>query len=75
MATNILRNTHKWITKLKANGFSEEQATVLVEVVQELDLSELATKDDLQQLKIDLMKWNATVVAIGVAILALIKFL
>jgi hypothetical protein len=75
MATTIVLDTHKVITRLKDRGFTEEQATGITEVVQEIDLSELATKSDLQELKVDMMKWNATVMAIGVAILALIKFL
>jgi hypothetical protein len=75
MATTIVLDTHKVITRLKDRGFTEEQATGITEVVQEIDLSELATKSDLQELKVDMMKWNATVMAIGVAILALIKYL
>jgi hypothetical protein len=69
MATTIVLDTHKVITRLKDRGFTEEQATGITEVVQEIDLSELATKSDLQELKVDMMKWNATVMAIGVAIL------
>jgi len=75
MATTIVLDTHKVITRLKDRGFTEQQATGVTEVIQEIDLSEVATKSDLQHLKVDLMKWNATIMAIGVAVLALIKFL
>ncbi len=75
MATTIVLDTHKVITRLKDRGFTEQQATGVTEVIQEIDLTEVATKSDLQHLKVDLMKWNATIMAIGVAVLALIKFL
>ncbi len=74
-------DTHQLVKKLKERGFSEEQATGITEAVQEIDLSQLATKGDVQELtlamaklKSDLMKWNASMIAIGVAVLALLKF-
>ena len=44
MAT-IAIDTHKIITQLQERGFTKDQAEALVAVVQEADLSSLATKE------------------------------
>ena len=44
-------DTYKLISTLQAKGFSKDQAEVLVDTVQRLDLSGIATKADLQHLE------------------------
>lgn len=76
MTTTIISDTHQFIERLKEHGFSQQQATGLVEVTkQELDLSHLATKTDLHNLTNTLTNRMIAIVGIGVALLALIKFL
>ena len=72
MATTIVMDTHKLIERLKKSGFSQEQATGITEALQEIDLSQLSTKADLRDVELRLIKWMATIVGIGVAILALL---
>ncbi|MBT3310116.1 MAG: DUF1640 domain-containing protein [Gammaproteobacteria bacterium] len=53
-------DTHDSIKDLEASGFTEEQAEALVRVqkkAQEANLEELATKRDLLELKVELIKW------------------
>jgi hypothetical protein len=52
-----ITDTHKLISKLQQRGFSAQQAEGITEALRELDASGLATKADLQELKIDLIKW------------------
>jgi hypothetical protein len=52
-----ITDTHKLISKLQQRGFSAQQAEGITEALRELDASGLATKADLQNLKIDLIKW------------------
>jgi len=72
-------DTHEVVKELKAAGFTDEQAEALTRAVrkgQDLDLSNLATKQDIAQLrtemaelKAELIKW---VVGIGFAQIAVI---
>ena len=50
MAT-IIADTHKLIQNLQTKEFTKEQAEGVAHTLQELDLSELATKTDLAQLE------------------------
>lgn len=83
MATALLSDTHKIVTFLQDKKFSADQAAGIVEVVNQIDISHLATKDDIQgvreemyRLKIDLYKALAgqTVVILGVVI-AILQFI
>lgn len=84
MATALLSDTHKVITFLQKKSFSATQAEGFVEVVNNhIDLSHLATKEDIRslreemyRLKIDFYKALAaqTVVILGVMI-AILQFL
>jgi predicted phage-related endonuclease len=47
-------DTHAYVKKLKAVGFTEEQAEVQTQVVAELIDSHLATKRDLKELEVAL---------------------
>lgn len=60
MAT-LLIDTHRLVTTLKGRGFTEEQATGVTEAIQEIDISQLVTKQDLKEaisgLEIRMLKW------------------
>jgi hypothetical protein len=47
-------DTYKLITNLKARGFTEEQAQGVTEAINEIDLSHLATKADIAELKAEI---------------------
>jgi hypothetical protein len=60
-------DTHELVKDLKASGFTDEQAeavTRAVRLAQDLDLSNVATKTDLAQVELPLIKW---VIGVGVA--------
>ena len=92
--TVVALDTHEVVKELKAAGFTDEQAEAVTRVVrraQDVDLTDLATKQDLQSVKAelqiglaeakaDLLKWM--VGAIGVqtvvilgALIALVRAL
>lgn len=58
-----LLNTHATVKKFMQHGFSEEQAEVVVEAINDQS-NNLATKEDLRvsisELKADLFKWVIT---------------
>ena len=65
-------DTHEIVKDLKAAGFTDEQAEAVTRAVkkaQDLDLSNLATKTDLAELRAELIKW---VVGVGFAQVAMI---
>ena len=76
-------DTLGYFEKLKAAGFTEEQAKVQVEAMQgvvrsydEASRKELATKGDLADTKHEILKWMmATMVAQTALIIAAIAFL
>jgi hypothetical protein len=53
----VIRDTHKLVGKLQQRGFSAQQAEGIADALRDLDASALATKADLQLLKVDLVKW------------------
>ena len=55
MAT-IAIDTYKVIKRLQERGFSKDQAEALVSVAQEVDISTMATKADLKDLRLDFDK-------------------
>ena len=60
-------DTHELVKDLKASGFTDKQAeavTRAVRLAQDLDLSNVATKTDLAQVELRLIKW---VIGVGVA--------
>lgn len=66
MAT-LIKDTHSLIQTLQSGGFSDEQAQALRLVFDSIDLSELATKNDIKDLRIELYKITAaqTLIIIG----------
>lgn len=79
MSAAIL-DTHAYVKKLKAVGFTEEQAEVQAETMAELVNERLVTKADLElkiaELKTDLIKWMLGIAAGQITLLlALIRML
>jgi len=56
MAT-VTFDTYKAIKLLRERGFKKEQAEGLIEVTQEIDVSGITTKEDLANLKVELMRF------------------
>lgn len=78
MAT-ITFDTHEFVKKLKAAGFTDEQAEAVTDTVraaQGVDLSHLSTKTDLLEVENRLIKWGVAI-ALGQAALVatLVKLL
>jgi hypothetical protein len=72
----VIRDTHKLIASLQKRGFSAQQAEGITEAIKEIDASALATKADLRELKIDLIKWMIGVqFAYGALIIAVVALL
>ena len=73
----VIRDTHRLIAKLQQKGFSPQQAEGITNALKEVDASALVTKTDLQDVKLDLIKWivgtqlayGAIIIAVLVAIL------
>jgi hypothetical protein len=53
----LVIDTYKVVTRLQQKGFSKDQAEALVSAAQEIDLSAFVTKNDLNNLKLDMIKW------------------
>jgi len=76
----IVLDTHRLISSLKEHGFTEDQAAGITEAVQQIDLSQLATKADVREVEMTLkelelrmtVKLGSLVVA-GTAFLAVLK--
>jgi hypothetical protein len=72
MAT-ILFDSHTFIKRLKATGFTEEQAEVIVDASRDA-LSQLVTKDDLRELELRLtIKLGAFMAIVGGIIIAVLR--
>jgi|WetSurMetagenome_2_1015567.scaffolds.fasta_scaffold1178744_1 hypothetical protein len=79
MAT-LTFDTLKFVKRLKGSGFTDEQAEAISEAFQEAQhagFENLATKDDLRELELRLIKWvfaiSAGQAALIVALLRLIR--
>jgi len=72
-------DSHKFVKRLKDNGFTEQQAEVLAEeqvAMLDRNLVHLATKSDLKDLEIRLIKWMVGIAgAIIGTLIAVLKFL
>ena len=83
MSEAIAFDTYKFVKRLTAHGFTEEQAEVLAAEQVNLLNSNLATKVDIagvrreiEALKVDLLKWLfGALIAQGGLIVALVKLL
>ena len=82
MAT-IAVDTYKIIKQLQERGFTKDQAEALVSVAQEVDISTMATKEDLKDLRLDFEKalhrqtWGlvGVIFAQGAFVIAVLQFL
>jgi hypothetical protein len=84
---SITFDTHLYVKKLKAVGFTEEQAEAQAETLAEIIEDKLATKADLKELEInlrrelaeiksDIIKWVVgMLIAQAIIIAALVKLL
>ena len=70
-------DTHELVKDLKASGFSDDQAEAVTRAVtkaRDIDLSNLATKTDLAELKADMIKWVVGIAFAQIAtIVAVVK--
>ncbi len=75
MAT-ITFDTLSYAKKLKSAGFTEEQAEIQAEAMKEIISTELVTKKDLAEAKVEIIKWVAGMLVAQAAIVAtLVKLL
>jgi hypothetical protein len=73
MQALVIRDTQKLVATLQQHGFSAQQAEGITQALRELDASDLATKNDLQELKVDLIKWMVgTQLAYGAIVVAVL---
>ena len=79
MMEAIAFDSHRFVKKLTASGFTEQQAEALAdEQVQLLnsnlatkaDIRDLATKTELQTVKADLLKWRLTAMTAQTGVIA-----
>ena len=76
MSEAIAFDTHRFVKRLTETGFTEAQAEALADEQVTLLNSNLATKQDLEAVKADLMKWMiGALIAQGGVIVALVKLL
>ncbi len=73
-------DTHAYVKKLKAVGFTEEQAEVQTEVVSVLIDDQLATKQDLKELELQLkhdltLRLGAMMAASMAIVVAIVKLI
>ena len=69
-------DTLAYAKKLKAAGVSDEQAEIQAEALKDIVNTELVTKRDLTEAKIEIIKWVAGMLVAQVAIVAtLVKLL
>jgi len=75
MAT-ITFDTLSYAKKLKSAGFTDEQAEIQAEAMKEIISTELVTKKDLAEAKVEIIKWVAGMLVAQAAIFAtLVKLL
>lgn len=73
VAVSVITDSHRVYLALSEGGFDEQQAQTLTSVFQEFDLSNLATKDDLEKLELRMTVRLGSLIAAGVAFLAFLK--
>ncbi len=71
----LVIDTNGIVKKLEQRGFTRTQAEGITEALKELDVSTLATKSDLKDLELRLVKWIAgMLLAQGALVVALIQY-
>jgi hypothetical protein len=72
----LVIDTNSIVKQLEQRGFSRTQAEGITEVLKKLDTSALATKSDLRDLELRLVKWIAGMLLAQAAfIIAFIQYL
>ncbi len=83
MAT-ITFDTHELVSELESSGFTRQQSEIVVSVLKKAqgelatraDITLLASKNDLLELKVDIVKWVGALMLAQVAVIAaLVKLL
>lgn len=76
-----IADTHRLIATLTQRGFSEQQAEAVTEAIQEIDLSDVATKREiadvvhqLEKLELRLTLKLGNLMAAGIGVLALLRY-
>ena len=76
MSEAIAFDTHRFVKRLTESGFTERQAETLAEEHIALLNANLATKADIEALKVEMLKWLlGALIAQGGLIVALVKLL
>lgn len=76
MPPSVTFDTLAYVKKLKSAGVPEAQAEIQAEALKEIINSELVTKKDLTEAKVEIIKWVAGMLVAQAAIVAtLIKLL
>ena len=76
MPTSVTFDTLAYAKKLKSAGVPEAQAEIQAEALKEIINSELVTKRDLTDAKVEIIKWVAGMLVAQAAIVAtLVKLL
>ncbi len=77
----LIADTHRLISHLTEKGFTAQQAEALVEAAQEIDLGDVATKRDIneivhqmEKLELRLTLKLGTLTTAGIGVLALLKY-
>jgi len=82
--TTITFDTQELVNELESSGFTRKQSETVVSVLKKsqselatkLDIAPLASKTDLLELKVDLVKWVGVLMLAQVAVIAaLVKLL
>lgn len=71
MATLTL-DTYEFVENLKRSGMPEGQARTLADNLRKIELEHVATKEDLMQLKVDMLKWAIPLMLGQVAVFAFV---
>ena len=73
MAT-LTFDTYDFISCLTKSGMEEKQAKAIAEGIKKIGLENVSTKDDIQNLKIDMLKWVLPLIFGQYAMLASLLF-
>ena len=68
----VIPDTHRLINTLTKRGFSADQAEAITHAIQEIDLSNVATKGDLRDLENRILKWMIPLMVGQAAVFGLI---
>jgi len=68
-------DTYRFIARLKDAGLEEKKAEAIVDGLKDINLENVATKQDISELKSDIFKWLIPILLAQIAVFtALVKF-